>query len=299
MRRIVVGRPRRYSGVSVFPLSQDNGHEPAYMLLAEALEKHLAEVTEVDEGGSVPEVTLHNRCDKPLLIPEGEILVGAKQNRVVNVTILVAANSIFTLPVSCVEQGRWEHVSPRFRAAAYAHPRLRAMKSRSVQEQRTRSGMARSDQGEVWNEVERMNAELGVDSESSSLTDGLAAAEEQRADLRREIKLPKKASGFLVSEGDRVIGMDLFDSPKTLASLWPRLSAAYFAETGRQEEEGREATKKAAKVFINKVAENARPCERRLGLGHELEIAGEDIVGAAVYFEDKLCHLSAFAVVSE
>ena len=44
--------------------------------------------------------------DLPLLLPDGEQLVGAKQNRILNMTVLVAAQSEVTIPVSCVEQVR-------------------------------------------------------------------------------------------------------------------------------------------------------------------------------------------------
>ena len=62
------------------------------------------------EDGEVPNLSVTNSSDRPILIPEGEILVGAKQNRVVNVTVLVAARSTFKVPVSCVEQGRWRYL---------------------------------------------------------------------------------------------------------------------------------------------------------------------------------------------
>ena len=47
---------------------------------------------------TVPFLGVKNEGAKPILIPEGEILIGAKQNRVVNLTVLVAANSTFRLP---------------------------------------------------------------------------------------------------------------------------------------------------------------------------------------------------------
>jgi len=51
-----------------------------------------------------------------ILILDGEELVGAKQNRVVNTTLLIAAASSTVIPVSCVEQGRWDYDSPDFRS---------------------------------------------------------------------------------------------------------------------------------------------------------------------------------------
>lgn len=64
----------------------------------------------------VPHLRLVNKALRPVLIVEREILVGAKQNRVVNVTTLVAAKPTFTLPVSCVEQDRWHSRSRSFQS---------------------------------------------------------------------------------------------------------------------------------------------------------------------------------------
>src|SRR5688572_15771539 len=66
---------------------------PAYATLDEALALGLIEITEISEAGSVPELRVVNRADRSTLIVDGEELVGAKQNRIVNLTILVPAVS--------------------------------------------------------------------------------------------------------------------------------------------------------------------------------------------------------------
>lgn len=38
---------------------------------------------------------------------EGEQIIGLKQNRIVNMSILIKENSELPVPVSCVEEGRW------------------------------------------------------------------------------------------------------------------------------------------------------------------------------------------------
>jgi hypothetical protein len=67
----------------------------------------------VSEGGDVPTLRLTSAADRPVLLLDGEELIGAKQNRVLNTTVLVAAHSRLTIPVSCVEQGRWAYKSAR------------------------------------------------------------------------------------------------------------------------------------------------------------------------------------------
>jgi hypothetical protein len=66
------------------------------------------------EAGSVPNLAVRNDGDTPVLLLHGEELIGAKQNRVVNVTMLVPAKTVLKIPVSCVEQGRWHFRSRKF-----------------------------------------------------------------------------------------------------------------------------------------------------------------------------------------
>ncbi len=107
LNTLTIGQPTHHHNLTFFPLLWPETHKPSYTLLSTAIERGEAVVEEINESGSVPNLGVTNRCKRPLLIPEGEILIGAKQNRVINVTVLVAAGGKFVLPVSCVEAGRW------------------------------------------------------------------------------------------------------------------------------------------------------------------------------------------------
>jgi len=65
----------------VIPLLSENGAGPDYLTLKEAMEAQLIAITEVTEGGSVPELKVKNTGARPVLILDGEELSGAKQNR--------------------------------------------------------------------------------------------------------------------------------------------------------------------------------------------------------------------------
>ncbi len=60
-------------------------------------------VSEVSEGGSVPELKVTNLTGKHVLILDGEAVAGAKQNRVLNTTILIGAGTSLVIPVSCTD----------------------------------------------------------------------------------------------------------------------------------------------------------------------------------------------------
>src|SRR5690606_1658034 len=66
-----------------------------------------AEVTGVSEAGAVPHLRLLNRGAGQVFLLDGEELAGAKQNRILNLSLLVPGGTALDIPVSCVEQGRW------------------------------------------------------------------------------------------------------------------------------------------------------------------------------------------------
>ena len=140
--KITIGEPLHHHNLTIFPLSWPELQEPPYVLLGPAIERGEAVVEEVDEDGEVPNLSVTNRGDRPILIIEGEILIGAKQNRVINVTVLMAPKSKFTLPVTCVEQGRWRYRSRHFESQFCAPPSLRSKNMRTVHQTRASQGTA-------------------------------------------------------------------------------------------------------------------------------------------------------------
>ena len=132
---IKVGEPNHFGGLTIYPLFR-NGSPPAqpdYMLLEEAVVRGVARVTELGQGGSVPELRFENLGERPVLLLDGEELVGAKQNRVLNLTILAPAKQAVVIPVSCVEAGRWHAESDSFQPAEHImYSRARAAKAAHV-----------------------------------------------------------------------------------------------------------------------------------------------------------------------
>ena len=103
-----------YKDLTLFPLSSEAQSPLSYLLLEDGLREGLVSIREVSSGGSVPELAVENKAGLPTLILDGEELVGAKQNRVANLTMLLPARQTATIPVSCVEQGRWAYDTPEF-----------------------------------------------------------------------------------------------------------------------------------------------------------------------------------------
>jgi ARG/rhodanese/phosphatase superfamily protein len=111
---VTFGVPIDHGVLRVVPLLGDDDPACEYVTLDEALAAGAITITEVSEEGRIPDLRVRNTGSKPVLIIDGEELVGAKQNRVLNLTVLIGAYTETTIPVSCVEAGRWRHLSRHF-----------------------------------------------------------------------------------------------------------------------------------------------------------------------------------------
>ncbi len=309
LQGVTIGEPIKHAGMTMYPLFQPEGSTAVdYLLLQDALAGNLAEVKEVSASGSVPELRVINRSPHPVLIPEGELLVGAKQDRAVNVSLLIEPNSERVIGVSCVEQGRWRHTSSTFSARRYCTPSLRARKTASVSAQRGATGWAKSDQGQVWDDVSRYVRDSGAQSATGSLSHAFDAAEKKLASYRQALELPKGAAGVLLAAGGKILGLDLYDSPATMKTIWPRLSEGYFLE-GVLRAEKREAadakgtgaaettegtSKPAAATFLKELAQHLQVAPGGSGPGLELEVIGDGFSGSGLWYDGRVCHLGGF-----
>ena len=95
---IRVGDPVRHESLSVFPLFTDVRGDVDYVMSDSAIGNATLLIEEVDQAGSVPDLLVENKGDVRVLLLEGEELIGAKQNRILNTSVLIAAHSKIKIP---------------------------------------------------------------------------------------------------------------------------------------------------------------------------------------------------------
>jgi hypothetical protein len=136
----------------------------------------------------------------------------------------VAAKARTTLPVSCVEQGRWRYTTRHFgHGGSHSSPKLRHVLKKSVSESALGGQGHGSDQGAVWKEVGRQMSALGATSETCSMADTYEAYRGSLAEFAGRLKCPEGATGLAVAVGGQVVSVDLFDRADTCRKVWDRL----------------------------------------------------------------------------
>ena len=183
LNAIKLARKQSYKNLGVFPLLAPNGEKPGYLTLEQALERDFVQITEMDQAGSVPELRLINKGKKKVLIVEGEELVGAKQNRIVNATFLIAGKTEVIIPVSCVEQGRWRHESDAFSSGSkMMHASLRRNHQMDVKSSLKQGRGYQSNQGKIWEDISGKLDRMKVSAPTAAMADAYDSYEGKLTD---------------------------------------------------------------------------------------------------------------------
>jgi hypothetical protein len=294
LKELEIGEPRHHHNLTLFPLRHPSLVGSQIITLAEAIQSKQASVSEVSAGGNVPTLKITNHSPHPLLVPEGEILTGGKQNRTINLTVVIGPKSDYIVPVSCVEQGRWRSVSSHFMASHYSPPNLRARKVFSAHENRARFGQPISDQAGVWADCRSYLDDFKVAAPTGSIAETYQACSTTLEDYRQNLSFPKGYQGFAMASQETILGVELFDSEHSLEVLWERLSRSYFLAAARDPKSAPMTEVNVLKQFLQTLAQSLLPTPRSQGSGQEYEIRGSGLVGSAVCYEDRLLHLVAF-----
>jgi hypothetical protein len=295
---IRLGKLHQYKGIGVIPLFLEKDGPIDYLILSEALAQRLLEVTEVSEGGSVPQLKVVSRSDRAILLLDGEELAGAKQNRVLNTTILVPPKATLTIPVSCTEHGRWSYSSPVFRDSDTMMPRtIKARKAATVTDSLRRDRSYHSDQGLVWDSIAELSDKACVNSPTGAMKDVRDSWAMDLAAFQKEFPAEPGQHGLLVFLNGEVAGLDLLSRQEGYRAVHPKLVMSYAMDAlADPSSRKRKPSLEKATAFLEKVRACADERFESVGLGWDHRVMGDGIAGNALVHVDTVIHLGVFSM---
>jgi len=286
---IQLGEPVVHRGIVVTPLFPRRCPVAEYLTLDEALPRGLR-VTETSEAGSVPELVVANPLAEQVLLYDGEELLGAKQNRILNVTVLVAGKATLPIPVSCVEEGRWRHVSPDFASAPHiSHAHLRRRKAQTLAAAPLARGIA---QGEVWDEVRAKAARMDAGSPTMANADTFRAHGRRLRKLEDAFPAAPGQSGAILALGDDLC-LDYVSRPDAFVRLWPKLRAGYLLDA-LERLDAPPAPPARVEAFCSGLDGALGTRGPSAGLGADIRLRGPGVIGSALALDSETIQLSAF-----
>ncbi len=137
-------------------------------LLKDLIEINKASVKEINDNGRIDRVLVANDSDKDLLLISGDILEGAKQNRMIMENIIINKKSKVEVPVSCVERNRWNYYENKnFHVSDIKiSPKIRSSKDELIKNKYTES-----IQSKIWDDIEKISLKSNIRYFSSNYCD--------------------------------------------------------------------------------------------------------------------------------
>jgi hypothetical protein len=295
---VSIGGRQTHKNLTLVPLLSAYTLDLEYLLLDEALSEGLIEIVEVSKEGAVPDLKVVNKSPRMVLILDGEELVGAKQNRIVNTTILIPGETVVIIPVSCVEAGRWNYESAQF----YSEKRimsaeLRAKKADQVNFSLRTSGRHRSDQGAIWDGIAEKAARRGARSPSMAMSEIYKKDRPSLEEYTKHFHLIGSQVGAVFMIGGKVAGMDAFGKPETFSSVFRKLVESYALDAidwFDPQNEGK-SHKSDVMAFLKDSLTAVPETRPAVGKGTDYRFSSEKVTGFALCLDDRILHLSIFA----
>lgn len=289
-----------YFGITIFPILTSIEAPSTYLSLGEALSRELIMITEISDSGSVPELQVKNSADVPVLILDGEELRGAKQNRVINTTVLLREQSETVIPVSCTEQGRWSYTSSHFEDSDVIMAKeVRSKKSRSVSASLRSSDVAMSDQGLVWDEVRKLHDKLGTHSPTGAMRDSYSRHEGSLKERLSHFPCVERQTGLIALAKGKVIGMDILSNTSVYEQVHSRLLKSYVIDLlGDPQTDDELDQRMVAENFLASLPSLTESQHPSVGYGTDFRYQSESVCGSSLVHDGIAVHVAFFTDTS-
>lgn len=284
--------------VSVIPLlGEGEGVGPEYVSLSEALEKAMIVVSEVCEEGYVPYLKVWNLSASKVLLLDGEELMGAKQNRVLNTTVLVPEEEELAIPVSCSERGRWRYKGKTFEDSnIIMAKKIQSLKSSSVSHSLEYLKSYDSDQGGVWNSIDSMRAKYASDSHTAAMKHVYDEQGELLNFYVEEFPCVENQRGVVVFVDGELAGCEILSQNKPYRRCHEKIIKSFCIDLLHRkiEKEGEEGSLEKAKEWLASIGDWKSQRFHSLGIGEDLRLKNGVSHGNALLAEDTVVHFVGF-----
>lgn len=299
LSNIRLGEPVCDGGLTLIPIFGEFSDAPKLITLTEALGTGTLVVTEVDSGGSVPELRARNDGSAGVLILDGEELAGAKQNRVLNTSVFLKSETEIVIPVSCTERGRWGYVSERFSDSGHvAAQKVRRTAHESVTTSVRADGGFKSNQGQVWAEVDKLQSRHKVVSQTAAMRDVYVQREQHLRSRQVEFSVQEGQIGVFALLGGKVTGFDVVATPTVYSHLHDRLVSSYALDALVDSDGAGADDLRTAKEFIVSLGSARSTVHESPGDGMSHRFTGPGFVGSTLVADDVPLHAVFFGVDS-
>ncbi len=220
-----VGRGYRFGNLDWFPVWTDAPMGVrTYTTKASAQSVKVSELSDANVAG----LQIENTGSKHILLLEGTLLEGGWQHRALTRSVFVPAHAVQQLPVVCVEQGRWGGAHGQALGQKLAPARVRAA-MRGLHKRVDGVYQASADQGRVWDEIYKYQADLRAGNATASYV-AMRDQIDRNMPTIEDAKALVGQRGVIVAINGQPVALELFDHASTLTERLDAILRGYLPD---------------------------------------------------------------------
>lgn len=279
-----------HKNMAIIPLKTPPNYKFDVITLKKGFELNLVNVKEC-ETSIVNTLVVENRSVTPLLLIDGEEIIGGDQNRIVNGTILIAPESEMKIPVNCTEHGRWGY-QHEFQDSDYmATSRLRCASISA-------SHSSGNVQSAVWDSIEELETSRSFHSPTQAMSESYDNINEDLSEFISSFTVEKGQTGVVVIVNGKIRGFELFLNSDVYAQYHEKILKSYLIDTTVSDTVFAVDIDGAKETVVNAMESELTEAEN-VGLEKRFEIKTDEGIGTVYTYQDSVIHCSFFKDVDE
>lgn len=287
---IDVLNPQIHENMAVIPLKSEISYKLDILTLKKGLELGLVEVKECEQS-TVNTIMVTNNAVTPLILIDGEEILGAKQNRIVNNTLLIAPKTTQKISVSCTEHGRWNHTG-EFRQSDY----IANFNTRRVKEHATRSQA--DAQNAIWNSINCLEVEHSFKSPTSAMSESYDNLKIDHNEFLKAFKIVDGQCGILIIQNGEIKGFEIFYNSQIYKEYHEKVLKSYLIDN-KIKNTTFSINVDEIKSLIDDAQYLAFSKTDSEGMEVKFEFESDNGLGSLYTFEDEILHFSYFNKLDE
>ena len=282
-------KPQSHENVAIIPLKTPKNYIDL-LTLKKGFELGLVEVKECEKS-TVNTLIVKNHSVTPLILIDGEEVIGGDQNRIVNATTIIAPESQSPISVSCTERGRWAYKS-EFESSDYiANFNTRRAKMFAIRN-------AKPVQSEVWSSIGNLEELCCNISSTSAMSETFEKENTHLEDILESFEIVEGQTGILIIVNGEIKGFEIFLNHGIYRAFHEKILKSYLIDS-KIENTTFTINEDVARLVIENALDSTFEKKETKNLEDAYEFENDEGLGKCYIYENEIMHLSYFKKTDE
>lgn len=277
--------PQVHENMAIIPLKREKNYNIDLLTLEKGIELGLVNVKECEQS-QVNTLIVENNAVTPLILIDGEEVVGGDQNRIVSQTVIIAPQSSMKIPVNCSEQGRWAYKKEFVHSDYIANYNTRRAKEYA----RRRN---HSVQHTVWSSIHDVEADYSFASPTSALSESYDNLKKNHNEIVKSFEIADGQNGVLVIVDGEIKGFEVFLNSDIYKQFHEKIIKSYLIDS-KLENSMFAVNVEEAKSVINSATDSSFELKESIGLEESYEFENDNGLGVISTYKGEIIHWSYF-----